>query len=143
MKKTGLVLALAIVFMATAVCATGSADVSAASDSSFPSVSEIFSTVEWPDYGFDTFLEDAGVVFSAEMWGGITTYVGDLVGFLVEDTFLGDLTNVSKEQFTGDTGYVNVFVLICTIIALVCIFGAVFSYVSNRKTFSKSRKKQA
>ena len=143
MKKTGLVLALAVVFVA-AICATGSVDASGASDSaSFPSVSEIFSTVEWPDYGLDDFFADAGVVFSAEMFGQIATYFGNLVTFIAEDTFLGDLANVSEESFTGDTGYVNIFVLICTVIALICVLGAVLSYLMNRKTFSKARKKQA
>ena len=140
MKKTGLVLALAIVFMTSAICVTGSTDAYAASDSGFPSVSEIFSTVEWPDYGFDNFLEDASVVFSVDMWKQIFTYIGDLGTFIVEDTFLGTLTNVTEEQFTGDSAYVNIFVLICTIIALIRIFGAVISYLVNRKTFTKARK---
>ena len=140
MKKTGLVLALAVVFVA-AICATGSVDASGASDStSFPSVSEIFSTVEWPDYGFDNFIEDAGVVFSAEMFGQIASYFGELVSFIMEDTFLGDITNVSADSFSGDEGYVNIFVLVCTVIAVICILGAVLSYLMNRKTFSKARK---
>ncbi len=140
MKKTGLVLALAVVFVA-AICATGSVDASGASDSAgFPSVSEIFSTVEWPDYGFSDFMDDAKTAFSAEMFGQIASYFGDLVSFVVNDTFLGNLKDVSEESFTGDAGYVNIFVLICTVIALICILGAVLSYLVNRKTFIKARK---
>ena len=67
MKKTGLVLALATVFIVATVCATGGVDAASESDSSFPSASEILSTVQWPDYNFQTFLDDAKVMFSAEM----------------------------------------------------------------------------
>ena len=141
MKKTGLVLTLAVAFIAIAACPASDADASEASNGDFPSISEIFSTIDWPDYGFDTFMDDAKIVLSMEMWNHISTYLGELVNFIVEDTFIGKPFDISEEQFTGDTWYVNVFMLLCIIIAIVCILGALYSYFVNRDTFHNSRKK--
>lgn len=142
MKKTGLVLALALVFVVAGVCATGSTDAYASDGSGFPSVSEIFSTVEWPDYSFSTFMDDFKTMFSAEMWSQIALYFNELKDFIILDTFLGDLANVSGESFTGENAYVNIFVLICVVIAIICVFGALFAYLANRKTFNRARDKE-
>jgi len=142
MKKTGLVLALATVFIVATVCATGGVDATSESDSSFPSASEILSTVQWPDYSFQTFLDDAKVMFSAEMMGQISDYVSDLFKFLKEETFLAEPTNVQPDAFTGDAGYINTFVAVCLCIAIICILGAVIAYLANRGTFKKARKSE-
>lgn len=137
MKKTGLVLAMATLLIVATVCATGSADAASGSESSFPSISEIFSTVQWPEYDF---WADASTLFSAEVLGQIGSYLVDLGSFIINDTFLSDLGNLSMESFSGDEGYVNIFVLICLVIAIICILAAVGSYLANRKTFAKARK---
>ncbi|MBO5669026.1 MAG: hypothetical protein J6R75_01515 [Candidatus Methanomethylophilaceae archaeon] len=142
MKKTGLVLALATLFIVATVCATGSVDAASGSESSFPSASEILSTVEWPDYSFQTFLDDAKIMFSAEMMGQVFTYIGDLFSFLGEETFLAEPTTVQPDSFTGDAGYINIFVAICLGIAFICIFGAIIAYLANRGTFKKARKSE-
>ena len=141
MNKTGLVLTLTAICLAVMVCSTGSVD--AASESTevtFPSMSEIFSTLELPDYSFQTFLDDAKTVFSADMIEQMGTYLGHLIGFITEDTFLADIGSIDSETFTGNNGYVNIFVLLCVIIASICILGALITYFANRKTFRNARK---
>ena len=83
MKKTGLVLALATLFIVATVCATGSVDAASGSESSFPSASEILSTVEWPDYSFQTFLDDAKIMFSA----GAAVLILGLAGIILTSFF--------------------------------------------------------
>lgn len=138
MKKTGLVLTTVAVCLVAAICVTGSADAATESSSaSFPSVSEIFSTIQFPDYTFETFMNDFQYVFSSDMMSEMGTYLGHLGTFLVEDTFLGG--DPDSSSFSTDDGYVNIFVLLALIIAILCVIGAVITYLVNRKTYRKAR----
>lgn len=104
----------------------------------FPSLNDIISTIQPPDYSLDKFIEDAQYMFSPEMFSMMGSFGGSLVAFVTEDTFLAHLNDGTiGEQFNGN--YINVFILICLIIAVICVLGAVCSYAKNRKVFRKIR----
>lgn len=128
-----LILAIAI----TAVCCIGISDESSAAE--FPSADEIIDTVDFPDYSFDDFVEGAKYMFSDEMIKSMADYGTNLITFVSEDTFVKDIGegNVSGDSFTGN--YINIFVLLCLIIAIICVLSAVIGYIRNRNTYLKSR----
>lgn len=136
MKSTWLfVLALAVALVGL----PGLADDSSAQPE-FPSVGEILRTVEAPDYSVDRFISDTQLMFSPAMIKEMFGYGGDLVGFLFHETFLGEIfTGGVVEAFTGDTNYINYFVLACLIIAAICVVGAFLSYYHNRDTYFRFR----
>ena len=137
MKSTWMfVLALAVALAGV----TGLADVSSAEQPEFPSVAEILDTVKAPDYSVDRFISDTQLMFSESMLRQMGSYGSDLIRFLADDTFLGQIGSGDvSESFSGDTNYINYFVLACIAIAVVCVLGAFLSYLKNRKTFFKYR----
>ncbi|MGN1044989.1 MAG: hypothetical protein ACI4Q9_03430 [Candidatus Methanomethylophilaceae archaeon] len=135
MNRTGLVVAVLAACFIVTVGAAGEAD---AASPSFPSVSEIFDTITLPDYTFQTFIDDTATVFSENMINNMVTYTSGLIDYLTTETFLSGEPEASS--FTGDAGYVNIFLVLCIVIAVVCILGAMITYIANRKTYGKARK---
>ena len=133
MKSTwASVLTVAVIAFA-AICI---ADDSSAAQ--FPSIDEITSTINAPDYSVDRFFSDVKYMFSADMLKSMVDYGSNLITFLKEDTFLGHIGSGDvKESFTSN--YLNIVVLLCFIIAAICILGAFISYFVNRKTFFRLR----
>ena len=131
MKSTwALVLSVGLIVMAAVVVADES---SAAPE--FPSVDEIFSTVQAPNYSFDRFVSDFQKMFRSMM-----NYGGNLIDFIANDTFVADIGSGNlSDSFNGPQSYINIFVLACFIIAVVCILGAVLSYVHNRDIYMRNR----
>ena len=123
MKSTwALVLSVGLIVMAAVVVADES---SAAPE--FPSVDEIFSTVQAPNYSFDRFVSDAQTMFSESMFRQMGDYGGNLISFIAEDTFVADIGSGNlADSFTGGN-YINIFVLVCFIIAIICVLGALIS----------------
>ena len=122
MRKTA---AVALVAMAALLFIA--AVPSEASASEPPSLGDVFSTVELPDYSFDTFMEDFGTVFSPQMAGDAVHYVSEMFTYLTTDTFLDS----SYQGGFGDS-YVNVFLAICLLLIVLCIIGAVVAYLRYR-----------
>ena len=130
MKSTWtLVLAIVLVSAAGMIIADD-----ASAEPEFPSMDRIFDTVEPPDYSFDRFVSDFQTMFSESMFRQMANYTGDLFGFLMNDTFIG-----GNGSFSGAESYINIFVLACLIIAVICVLGAFISYFANRSTFVKRR----
>lgn len=139
MRIDRLVMPMVVILTVATVCMAGSAYGDGGGQApEFPSIGEIFSTIEFPDYTFQTFLDDVGYVFSPEMLGNIGNHLGGLFDYIGTETFLSDLGNVSA-AFEGDNAYINIFFLLALLIALVCVLGALVTYLSNRKTFQKNR----
>ena len=136
MKSTwALVLSVGLIVMAAVVVADES---SAAPE--FPSVDEIFSTVQAPNYSFDRFVSDFQTMFSEKMFRSMMNYGGNLIDFIANDTFVADIGSGNlSDSFNGPQSYINIFVLACFIIAVVCILGAVLSYVHNRDIYLRNR----
>ena len=115
-------------------------DESSAAAPEFPSVDEIFSTVQAPNYSFDRFVSDFQTMFSEKMLRSMLNYGGDLINFIINDTFVADIGNGNlSEDFSGPKSYINIFVLACFIIAIICILGAILSYVHNRDIYTINR----
>ena len=140
MKST---LALVITIALIAACGVLVADdASAAEESSspeFPSFKEIIDTVEFHEYSLDRFLNDTQTIFSAESFKQMGDYGGDLIDFIVNDTFVGNIGSGNLSESFSSGNYINYFVLACFIIAIVCVLGAFISYFLNRKTFMMER----
>ncbi|MBP5394667.1 MAG: hypothetical protein J6Y18_02005 [Candidatus Methanomethylophilaceae archaeon] len=136
MKSTWMfILALAVVTAGT----LGLADASSA-EAEPPSFNEIISTIQPPDYSMDRFISDTQTMFSESMLRQMGSHASDLISFIADDTFIGDIPSGNAgEAFKGDTNYINYFVLACIIIALICVLGAFLSYMKNRKTYFKYR----
>ena len=136
MKSTWMfVLALAV-FTAGSL---GLADVSSAEPEP-PTFNEIIDTIQPPDYSMDRFISDTQTMFSESMLRQMGTYASGLISFICNDTFIGHIFDgKAADSFEGDTNYINLFVLACVIIALICVLGAFASYMKNRKTFFKYR----
>ena len=140
MKST---LALVITIALIAACGVLAADEASAAEGSsspeFPSFKEIIDTVKFPEYSLDRFVNDTQTMFSAEMFKQMGDYGGNLIDFIVDDTFVGDIGSGNMSESFSSGNYINYFVLACFIIALVCVLGAFISYFLNRKTFMMER----
>ncbi len=135
MKSTlALVLSIAVI----AACGVLIADESSAQPE-FPSFNEIVQEFRFPAYSFDRFVSDAQTMFSESMFRQMGDYGGNLISFIAEDTFVADIGSGNlADSFTGGN-YINIFVLVCFIIAIICVLGALISYAVNRKTFLMER----
>ena len=131
--------ALALTVAVVAVAGAFIADDSSAAPQ-FPSIDRIIDTYQPPDYSIERLIDDAQTIFSPEMFTQIKNYGGDLISFIAEDTFFADIgSSKLSEDFSGTGDYINIFVLACLIIAIVCVVGALLSYLRNRDTFSMRR----
>lgn len=135
MKSIWVIALSLVVVAAPALCL---ADVSSAEPSSFPSIGEILSTVQPSGYSIDTFVHDVQYMFSSEMLANMADYGGKLVTFVTQDTFYGQIGNGDlSAQF--ENNYINLFVLLCSVIAVICILGAVISLIKNRGVYKENR----
>ncbi len=119
-------------------CGVIAADESSAAPE-FPSVGEIIDTFEPPDYSIDRFISDTQMVFSESMFRQMFEYGGDLINYIIEDTFIADIGSGDLSSSFDSDHYLNFLVLACFIIAIVCVLGAFISWGVNRHTFGMNR----
>ena len=130
----------ALVLTVAALAVSGAFIADEASAAQFPSVDEILDTYNPPNYSIDRFMDDTRTVFSPAMFKQMADYGGDLISFIVHDTFFADIGSDNlSDDFSGKASYINIFVLACLIIAIICVLGAFISYMKNRDTFFRHR----
>ena len=140
MKSTlALVITIALIAACGVLVADDASAAEGSSSSEFPSFKEIIDTVKFPEYSLDRFVNDTQTMFSAEMFKQMGDYGGNLIDFIVDDTFVGNIGSGNMSESFSSGNYINYFVLACFIIALVCVLGAFISYFLNRKTFMMER----
>ncbi len=118
MKTTHAVLLAVLSFVAVPLLLSG--DLSAA-----PSVGDVFSTVEFPDYGIGDFFSDLFGIGSAFSNSG--SALGSFTDFIMNDTF-----------FNPDVGLstlASVFFLVCLIIMVACILLALVSLLKYKREY--------
>ena len=116
---------VALTFAVAFVCLAAVPDESSAAE--FPSVQEIFSTVELPDYSIDTFINDVRTLIDSGVLEKNMSYLSGMVDYFQENTFL----NPDYVEPEGGS-MVNTFFIICLAICTLCILGAVCSYIYNK-----------
>ena len=108
-----------------------------------PSVGEIFGSIHMPDYTLSTFLNDAKTVFSEGTMNQFLSLFSGYGEFVSNNTFVGDIAkgNLSAESFSWPSNFINISFLLCILIAIMCVAGAIISYHKNKDVFESVREK--
>ncbi|MFA6710457.1 MAG: hypothetical protein WC067_05590 [Candidatus Methanomethylophilaceae archaeon] len=122
--------ALVPVIVVCLVCLGLAGGVSA--DTGAPSVDEIFMDgIDYPPYTVGTFLDDMTLLITDSDFS--TFDFSDFASFIVEDTFIGDISSGSMGVETITDSWVNIFFTVSIAICLVCIVSAVLAEREYRK----------
>lgn len=110
---------------AVAVLAVAALPLAVSDDSAAVSAGDVFSTVEFPNYGPGEFFSDLFGIGSA--LGGSGLALKGFGKFIAEDTFFNPSVGLST--------YVSVFFLICLIVMIFCIVLAVVSMLKHKREY--------
>ncbi|MFA5452288.1 MAG: hypothetical protein WC248_01780 [Candidatus Methanomethylophilaceae archaeon] len=116
--------ALVPIFIACFIC-VGLAD-SVSAETEIPSVDEIFTgNIDYPPYSVGTFFEDMTLLFTDFDLSSFK--LSDFGNFIVNDTFIGDISDGSVSVETITDSWVNVFFIACIIICVLCVVSAILA----------------
>ena len=89
-----------------------------------PSVDEVFTgNIEYPPYTIGMFFEDITLLFTDSDFSAFN--FSDFTNFVINDTFIGDISDGSASIETITDSWVNIFFIACIAICLVCVVSAV------------------
>lgn len=95
-------------------------------DTETPSVDEIFTgSIDYPPYSIGTFFEDITLLFTDSNFSAFD--FSDFGKFVVNDTFIGNISDGSMSVETVTDSWVNVFFIACIVICVICPVSAILA----------------